>query len=190
MPLRPRYISTRHWAIRPGPRASSRSLFSTSSAQRKQKDDGPSSGSTDVGAKDDTKTSPKEQTELEEKGATEAKSSSSEAPPGAGQGTPEPPDGRGSGAAGSSPGSGDGSGDGGKKGRRSGGDRALQKPIVPEIYPQVMAIPIAKRPLFPGFYKAITIKDQNVANAITEMIKRGQPYVGAFLFKMRMQTRM
>ncbi len=46
-----------------------------------------------------------------------------------------------------------------------------------------MAIPIAKRPLFPGFYKAITIRDPNVAAAITESIKRGQPYVGAFLFK-------
>ena len=46
-----------------------------------------------------------------------------------------------------------------------------------------MAIPIAKRPLFPGFYKAVTIRDPNVAAAITEMMKRGQPYVGAFLFK-------
>jgi ATP-dependent Lon protease len=59
----------------------------------------------------------------------------------------------------------------------------LQKPSVPEVYPQVMAIPIAKRPLFPGFYKAITIRDPSVAAAITEMMKRGQPYVGAFLFK-------
>ncbi|CAK7201260.1 ATP-dependent Lon protease pim1 [Sporothrix eucalyptigena] len=85
-------------------------------------------------------------------------------------------------AAGGSSG-GDGNSDGGKKGRKSSADKALQKPVVPEIYPQVMAIPIAKRPLFPGFYKAITIKDPNVASAITEMIKRGQPYVGAFLFK-------
>lgn len=46
-----------------------------------------------------------------------------------------------------------------------------------------MAIPIAKRPLFPGFYKAITIRDPNVAAAIQDMMKRGQPYVGAFLFK-------
>ena len=46
-----------------------------------------------------------------------------------------------------------------------------------------MAIPIAKRPLFPGFYKAVTIRDPNVAAAIHEMMKRGQPYVGAFLFK-------
>lgn len=92
-------------------------------------------------------------------------------------------DGKGSAAGAASNGSaGDGSGDGGKKGKR-GGERGLQKPVVPEVYPQVLALPIAKRPLFPGFYKAITVKDPHVANAITEMIKRGQPYVGTFLFK-------
>ncbi|KAL3439495.1 Lon protease-like protein, mitochondrial [Aspergillus tetrazonus] len=78
-------------------------------------------------------------------------------------------------------GSHNGSDDGGKKGKKN--DKALQKPSVPDVYPQVMAIPIAKRPLFPGFYKAITIRDPNVATAIQEMMKRGQPYVGAFLFK-------
>lgn len=46
-----------------------------------------------------------------------------------------------------------------------------------------MAIPITKRPLFPGWYKAITVHDPNVRAAILEMIKRGQPYVGAFLLK-------
>lgn len=46
-----------------------------------------------------------------------------------------------------------------------------------------MAIPIGKRPLFPGFYKAITIKNKDVAAAIHEMLKRGQPYIGAFLLK-------
>ncbi|RAL17688.1 endopeptidase La [Aspergillus homomorphus CBS 101889] len=73
--------------------------------------------------------------------------------------------------------------DGGKKGKKGSSEKALQKPVVPDIYPQVMAIPIAKRPLYPGFYKAITIKDPNVASAIQDMMKRGQPYVGAFLFK-------
>ncbi|PTB70790.1 ATP-dependent protease La [Trichoderma citrinoviride] len=97
-------------------------------------------------------------------------------------------DGKPSGAAGSAAGAGSGaggdgsSGDGGKRGRKSA-ERALSKPVIPEVYPQVLAIPIARRPLFPGFYKAITIKDPNVATAITESIKRGQPYVGAFLFK-------
>lgn len=80
--------------------------------------------------------------------------------------------------------SGPGAGDGGKKGsRKTSSERAIQKPSVPEVYPQVMAIPIAKRPLFPGFYKAITIRDPNVSAALQEMMKRGQPYVGAFLFK-------
>ncbi|KAL7937911.1 ATP-dependent protease La [Trichoderma chlorosporum] len=97
-------------------------------------------------------------------------------------------DGKAGSAAGSAAGAGSGAGgegsggEGGKRGRK-GAERALSKPVIPEVYPQVLAIPIARRPLFPGFYKAITIKDPNVATAITESIKRGQPYVGAFLFK-------
>ncbi|KAK2630421.1 hypothetical protein QTJ16_001241 [Diplocarpon rosae] len=76
-----------------------------------------------------------------------------------------------------------GGGDGGRKGRKPSAEKSLQKPTVPDVYPQVMALPISKRPLFPGFYKAITIRDPNVVAAIQEMIKRGQPYIGAFLFK-------
>lgn len=93
-------------------------------------------------------------------------------------------DGRGSSAP--SGGAGDsssGSGDGGKKGRKQSAEKALQKATVPDVYPQVMAIPITKRPLFPGFYKAVTVRDHNVVAAIQDMIKRGQPYIGAFLFK-------
>ncbi|KAK7420058.1 ATP-dependent Lon protease pim1 [Neonectria magnoliae] len=86
------------------------------------------------------------------------------------------------GAAGSGSGNDGSGGEGGKRGRKSA-EKALQKPVVPDVYPQVLAIPIARRPLFPGFYKAITIKDPEVATAITDSIKRGQPYVGAFLFK-------
>lgn len=97
------------------------------------------------------------------------------------------PDGKaaaGGGSAGDA-GQGAGSGNDGAKGRgrKPSIEKQLSKPTVPENYPQVMAIPIAKRPLFPGFYKAITIRDRNVVEAIQEMIKRGQPYVGAFLFK-------
>jgi ATP-dependent Lon protease len=82
-------------------------------------------------------------------------------------------------AAGPSQGAGGGN-DSSKRGRKT---TQITKPTIPDVYPQVMAIPIAKRPLFPGFYKAITIRDPNVVAAITEMMKRGQPYVGAFLFK-------
>lgn len=75
-------------------------------------------------------------------------------------------------------------GDGSKKGgKKTSTEQAVQKPSVPEIYPQVMALPIAQRPLFPGFYKAITVRDRSVAAAIREAFRRGQPYVGAFLFK-------
>ncbi|WQF80152.1 Putative ribosomal protein uS5 domain 2-type superfamily [Colletotrichum destructivum] len=127
----------------------------------------------------------KNQRELEEKELAEAKSSTSDSSAKS-EGSGPVQDGKaGSAAGGSSAGSGgsDDKGDsGGRRGRRAS-DKSLQKPVVPDVYPQVLAIPIAKRPLFPGFYKAITIKDPNVAAAITEMIKRGQPYVGAFLFK-------
>lgn len=103
-----------------------------------------------------------------------------------GDGAPSPGEilkgGRGAtgGGGGESGGLNGGSGGGRKRGIS---DRALQKPTVPDIYPQVMALPIAGRPLFPGFYKAVTIRNPTVATAIQEMMKRGQPYIGAFLFK-------
>ncbi|KAF8529835.1 ATP-dependent protease La [Gautieria morchelliformis] len=60
---------------------------------------------------------------------------------------------------------------------------AISKQSVPEHYPQVLALPIARRPLFPGFYKAVVIRNSAVVAAIKEMMKRGQPYLGAFLLK-------
>jgi Lon-like ATP-dependent protease len=74
----------------------------------------------------------------------------------------------------------DAGGDGGGKKRN---DPQVVIPSVPDVYPQVMALPLVKRPLFPGFYKAITIHDREVGLAILDMVKRGQPYIGAFLFK-------
>jgi len=60
---------------------------------------------------------------------------------------------------------------------------SIAKQSVPEIYPQVIALPIARRPLFPGFYKAVVVRNPAVVAAIKEMMKRGQPYLGAFLLK-------
>ncbi|KAL8730666.1 MAG: hypothetical protein Q9181_004586 [Wetmoreana brouardii] len=113
--------------------------------------------------------------------SVEAKRSSEPSAPGStAAGTPS--NAKGSSGAGS--GGESGAGDGGRRGgRKTSNERAIQKPTVPKVYPQVMAIPIAKRPLFPGFYKAVTIRDPNVARAIQEMMRRGQQYVGAFLFK-------
>ncbi|KAK3318378.1 Lon protease C-terminal proteolytic domain-containing protein [Apodospora peruviana] len=170
------------------------SSFSTYTALGKQKGQRFFDGAVEPLSEEEVKAN-REKAGSEEKDVQDAKSSGSDAPSGStGQGAPESPDGKGSSAGGASsgssgdspgsgPSSGDGSGGGGGKRGRKPADRSLTKPVVPEIYPQVMAIPIAKRPLFPGFYKAITIRDPNVAAAITEMIKRGQPYVGAFLLK-------
>ncbi|GAA5860063.1 hypothetical protein JCM8547_003079 [Rhodosporidiobolus lusitaniae] len=83
-----------------------------------------------------------------------------------------------SGASSSSSGSGSGS-----EGGSGGQGNAVSKRSVPDVYPQVMALPITRRPLFPGFYKAVVIRDQQVIKAIKESIKRGQPYIGAFLLK-------
>lgn len=54
---------------------------------------------------------------------------------------------------------------------------------VPAVYPQVLALPMARRPLFPGHYKAVQIRNPQVVAAIHEMKRKGQAYVGVFLTK-------
>ncbi|KAI9848852.1 MAG: ATP-dependent Lon protease pim1 [Sclerophora amabilis] len=169
--------------------------FSTSPARRKERpsDSAPEPDEQPVEAENEDNEEAKEELrgpsgDLE---PLEGKGKSSEGPspiPGSGNGNS--PDGRGAagagdggGDSGAGAGAGAGAGDGGRKGKKTSSERSLQKPSIPEVYPQVLAIPIAKRPLFPGFYKAVTIRDPNVASAIQESMKRGQPYIGAFLFK-------
>ncbi|KEZ41088.1 Lon protease-like protein, mitochondrial [Scedosporium apiospermum] len=164
--------------------------FSTSSARRKGDKDGDRDffdKSVEPANEDEGQVKPDESKAAEESTAQETKKSKSSKDDELAASTKNengPKDGKSSSAGSSGSGStGDGSGDGGGKKGKKGGERGLQKPVVPDVYPQVLALPITKRPLFPGFYKAITVKDPHVANAITEMIKRGQPYVGTFLFK-------
>ncbi|KAJ7315816.1 ATP-dependent protease La domain-containing protein, partial [Mycena albidolilacea] len=57
------------------------------------------------------------------------------------------------------------------------------KPAVPPTYTPLLALPIARRPLFPGFYKAVVVRDPAVVAAIKDTLARGQPYLGAFLLK-------
>ncbi|KAI0098204.1 lon protease [Nemania sp. FL0031] len=162
------------------------SHFSTSTSKRKEKKDDPADGSAPPITDDDARAKTEKKSEQPEKDVSETKASAAELSSSKNnQGEGESQDSKaGSAAGGASSGSGnDAPSDGGRKPGSRASNRALQKPEIPEVYPQVMAIPIAKRPLFPGFYKAITIKDPNVSAAIQEMIKRGQPYVGAFLFK-------
>lgn len=158
------------------PRASISSSrdFSTSTARRKEK---PSNSNEDgTEAKEERKEEVTDKLRQGEESA-DAKSKTSEPTP-----IPSASDGKAASAGGGGGESGSGSSDGGSR-KRKGQERSLTKVSVPDVYPQVMAIPIAQRPLFPGFYKAITIRDPNVIAAVQELLKRGQSYVGAFLLK-------
>jgi Lon-like ATP-dependent protease len=158
------------------------STFSTSPARRKDAPDDSKSSSIESSSVQAAKekANGEQETEVDDVAEKRAKPAELFASSGSAA-SGSPVDGKGSAASGG--GSDAAGGDGGRKGRKPSAERALQKPTVPEVYPQVMAIPIAKRPLFPGFYKAVTIRDPHVAAAIQDMIKRGQPYIGAFLFK-------
>jgi len=171
-------------SISPVATFSNASNFSTSPARRKENKD-PKDPIPEEALEDENVQ--KKAEKLKDGGVDEViegKTKGSEStPPASGASSGGAIDGKGSSAA--SGGSGDsGSGDGGKKGKKQVSvDKSLQKTTVPEVYPQVMGIPIQGRPLIPGFYKTITMRDENVIAAIKDMIKRGQPYLGAFLFK-------
>ncbi|KAK7278011.1 hypothetical protein RJT34_23032 [Clitoria ternatea] len=53
----------------------------------------------------------------------------------------------------------------------------------PEDYLTVLALPLIHRPLFPGFYMPIFVKDPKVLAALQESRERQAPYAGAFLLK-------
>ncbi|XP_062000526.1 lon protease homolog 1, mitochondrial-like isoform X1 [Rosa rugosa] len=53
----------------------------------------------------------------------------------------------------------------------------------PEDYIKVLALPLPHRPLFPGFYMPIYVKDPKLLAALQESRNRQVPYAGAFLVK-------
>ncbi|CAH9073931.1 unnamed protein product [Cuscuta epithymum] len=53
----------------------------------------------------------------------------------------------------------------------------------PEDCLSVIALPLPHRPLFPGFYMPVYVKDSKVIAALAESRKRQAPYAGAFLIK-------
>lgn len=174
----PRRIPLSPLSLRQSSLATS-SPFSTGLARRKEERDPKPEDEVDEKKPKEEKTYIREESDAVE---VEVKENVPHASP-----IPNAADGKGSSAAsgggsGGESGSGNGGDGGGRKGRK-GAAQALVKPSVPEVYPQVLAIPIAQRPLFPGFYKAITIRDPNVIAAVQELLKRGQSYVGAFLLK-------
>lgn len=75
-------------------------------------------------------------------------------------------------------------------GESQGGDADSQASaaIVPTVFrPEdcltVLALPLPHRPLFPGVYMPIYVKDPKVLAALVESRKRQAPYAGAFLLK-------
>ncbi|KAK7356151.1 hypothetical protein VNO80_15417 [Phaseolus coccineus] len=53
----------------------------------------------------------------------------------------------------------------------------------PEDYLTVLALPLIHRPLFPGFYMPVFVKDPKLLAALQESRERQAPYAGAFLLK-------
>ncbi|KAD6795492.1 hypothetical protein E3N88_06388 [Mikania micrantha] len=53
----------------------------------------------------------------------------------------------------------------------------------PDDFLEVLALPLPHRPLFPGFYMPIYVKDPKLLAALVESRKRQAPYAGAFLVK-------
>ena len=49
---------------------------------------------------------------------------------------------------------------------------SIVRTSVPSSFPSLLSIPISARPVFPGFYKTITIKDKNVMNAMSKLLKK------------------
>ncbi|KAJ1732256.1 ATP-dependent Lon protease pim1, partial [Coemansia biformis] len=58
-----------------------------------------------------------------------------------------------------------------------------QQSFIPNDYPNVMMLPITRRPLFPSLYKSIQVQDPQVIGALKELVERGEPYVATFMLK-------
>ncbi|XVE63123.1 hypothetical protein DITRI_Ditri06bG0174600 [Diplodiscus trichospermus] len=76
----------------------------------------------------------------------------------------------------------------GAESESDGSDSKASSAIVPtnprpEDYLTVLALPLPHRPLFPGFYMPIFVKDPKLLAALQENRKRQAPYAGAFLVK-------
>lgn len=62
-------------------------------------------------------------------------------------------------------------------------EKSLINMKIPEFVPEVFALPVKRRPLFPGFYKTVTIADSKLANEFHKAFKKGNRYIGLFLLK-------
>lgn len=68
-----------------------------------------------------------------------------------------------------------------KQNLRQNSSTSLVKASVPASFSELLCVPITRRPVFPGFYKTITIKNEHVLTAMSQLLKKGNPYMGIFL---------
>ena len=76
----------------------------------------------------------------------------------------------------------------GESGRGDGGDSSsnahggiMVSAGHPSSHPQVLAVPLPRRPLMPGIIMPVKITDEKLIAELEDMRNRGQAYVGAFL---------
>ncbi|KAI3650540.1 hypothetical protein MP228_004021 [Amoeboaphelidium protococcarum] len=67
--------------------------------------------------------------------------------------------------------------------RRLYSSTELQKATVPELYPNMLLVPITMKPLFPQMTKSVQISDPAVKLSVNRLMKSNQPYIGCFLTK-------
>lgn len=123
---------------------------------------------------EDDKTPPKPTPKPKSEGTTESLSSDSTSVNGTGAGAAAPP---------SNSGSDGDNGDAPKPPKAKRIPSHANTLEIPEVYPEIIALPISRRPLFPGFYKAVIVSDINVIKALKESIDKKYPFIGCFLFK-------
>lgn len=58
---------------------------------------------------------------------------------------------------------------------------AIVKPVIPNFFNELITISVPRRPVFPGFYKTISVKDPMISEKILENFKGGKPMLGVFL---------
>lgn len=62
-------------------------------------------------------------------------------------------------------------------------ENAIVKPIIPNEFNDLVAISVPRRPVFPGFYKTVSVRDPILSEKILESFKNGKPMLGVFLSK-------
>ena len=60
-------------------------------------------------------------------------------------------------------------------------ETSLTNISIPDNISPLLSVQVNRRPVFPGFYKTITVKDPNVLRAMKALIRRRTPYMGIFL---------